>query len=592
MARDQAYQAASSGAKRIRTLVCRSIFRGDAMPRFLLVLLPLVLTAQTVLQPGVPGTVEGRVTNAVTGEPINGATVNLYSVNGRGAAAVQPQSGSSQSDGVFHFDSVPQGSYLVVSQASGFSSGRGYSPRQRITVGSGQQVTGVFIQLSPQGSISGKVLDEEGKPLGHARVQTYSTYTNRGKLQLRRNRSTTTNEAGEYTLSKLDSGRYFVSAEYQGGEKEKEAAESAAGAESIVPVLVRTFFPKSLDYESATPIQVSAGQDAGDTSIQLRRVATYRVEGRVAESNPGGLQKGATVMLSPENTLDSDVLGQKTRINSDGTFEFRRVLPGSYTLWLTGRYDESGPANHGRGTRLLGRQQVEVAASDVSGIVLGLTPPINLTGRVTGANVNAESFGNLRVNLAPGGDVAFGISQNAAVAADGSFSIQNLMPGTYFVHVMNMPVGVYVKEVSLNRHDIEITGMDLSQGGGGEIEILLSTGAGEVDGTLGAENSAGVSSMTMAVLVPESLPEDGSGVLVSSAPNGTFSFRNVPPGHYYAFAAERWTSLWQNSEFLREMRRASTAVDLAENGRVQVQVPVLSSEDIGSTAERLGLNFQ
>ena len=561
------------------------------MSRLLLALVPLLLTTQTAVQTSVPGTVEGRVTNAVTGEPISGATVHLYAMNGRGASPVEPQTGSSQSDGVFHFDSVPEGSYFVVAQASGFSSGRGYGPRQRITISSGQQLTGVLIQLSPQGSISGKVFVEEGKPVAHARVQAYSTYTNRGKLQLRRNRSTTTNEAGEYTLNKLDSGRYFVSAEYETGGKEKEPAESLSGAEGDAPVLVRTFFPKSLDYESATPIQASAGQDTGDINIQLRRTATYQVTGKVAEWNAVGLQKGATVMLSPESTLDSDVLGQKTRINSDGTFEFQRVLPGSYTLWLTGRYDESGP-NHGRGTRLLGRQQIEVAANDVSGIVLGLTPPINLTGHVTKENVNPQLLGNLRVTLAPGGEVAFGMFQSAAVAADGSLSIQNLMPGTYFVHVMNTLPGVYVKEVSFNRHDIAITGMDLSQGGGGEIEIVLSTGAGEVDGTLEAGSLVGSSSLTMIVLVPENLPEDGSGVLLSSAPNGTFAFRNVPPGRYYAFAAERWTSLWQNADFLREMRRVSTAVDLEANGRVQVQVPVLPAEDIGNTAERLGLNFQ
>jgi hypothetical protein len=122
-------------------------------------------------------------------------------------------------------------------------------------------------------------------------------------------------------------------------------------------------------------------------------------------------------------------------------------------------------------------------------------------------------------------------------------------------------------------------------------------GAGEVDGTVQAAGSGGISSagltaLTMAVLVPEKLPADASGVLVTSTPNGTFTFRNVPPGHYYIFAAERWTSLWQNAEFLREMQRDSTPIDLEENGRAQVQLAVVPSENIENTAERLGLNFQ
>ncbi len=163
----------------------------------------------------------------------------------------------------------------------------------------------------------------------------------RGKLQLRRDRSTATNEAGEYTLKKLNPGRYFLSAEDESAAKEKQTTESEGSQEGNAPVVVRTFFPKSLDFDSATAIQANPGQDAADTNIQLRRVATYQVRGKVPEANAGGPQKGATVLLSPADTLDSDVLGQGTRVNDDGSFEFRKVLPGSYTLWLTGRYAQN-----------------------------------------------------------------------------------------------------------------------------------------------------------------------------------------------------------------------------------------------------------
>jgi hypothetical protein len=40
------------------------------------------------------------------------------------------------------------------------------------------------------------------------------------------------------------------------------------------------------------------------------------------------------------------------------------------------------------------------------------------------------------------------------------------------------------------------------------------------------------------------------------------------------------------------MQRESTPIDLEENGRAQVQLAVVRSENIGNTAERLGLNFQ
>jgi hypothetical protein len=565
---------------------------GEVMFRLLLLLFPLALAAQTAVPQGAPGTIEGRVTNSITGEPVSGATLHLYSVNGRGLPPLGPQVASSQGDGLFHFDSVPEGAYLIVAQASGFTDMRGFGPRQRFSLSSGQQVTGIVIALSPQGSISGKVVDEDGRPLSHATVQAYSSFALRGRLQLRRDRSATTDQAGEYTLNKLNPGRYFLSADGESAAKEKQTTESEGAQEADPPVLVRTFYPKSLDFDSATPVQASPGQDTADTNIQLRRVPTYRVRGRVAEANAGGPQKGALVLLSPADTLDSDVLGQRTQVNGEGRFEFHKVLPGSYTLWLTGNYDQNVMPHTGRRRRLLGRQEIEVGATNVSGIVLGLTPPINLTGRVSGDTLDPQKFATLRVILAPAGAVTFGIFQSVAVSADGSFSIENLMPGDYFVRVTNTPPGMYVKHVAWNRQDISLTGMDVSQGGAGEIEILLSAGAGEVDGTVQAASSTGLTALTVAVLVPENLPADSSGVLVTSVANGTFTFRNVPPGHYYTFAAERWTSLWQNTDFLREMQRESTPLDLEENGRAQVQLAVVPAENIDNTAERLGLEFQ
>lgn len=556
----------------------------------------LAVPAQTTA-PGVPGSLEGRVSNAVTGEPVGGASVHLYPLGRRrGQGALRPQIASSQSDGIFRFDSVPPANYFISAEASGFVSAGGRWRAKRIEITDGQQVTGVVIQLNPQGTISGKVLDENGRPEPGARVQAYTTFVVRGRLQLRRSRLASADKAGGYTLGRLNPGRYYISAELQPRSKISEApqAESAVnaaeGSESIAsgqPGFVRTFFPSALDVQSAAPLEVVAGQPTQRADITLRRAATYQIHGRVAQAD-GSLGR-ATVLLSPRDTLDVNVLGSSARVAPDGTFQVKNILPGSYTLWLLGSYsNEWGRRRHG-GFRLLGRQDIDISASDIGGIVLALTPPVNLTGHVAADGVDSQRLSQLRVNFVPSGQVMLGNYQSAVVDAQGNFTVENLSPGQYAVRV-NAPTGTYVQQVTYNRQDITTSGLDVSLGGGGEIDVTIAAGAAEVDGTVQVSDSN--TAAAVVILVPDNVAPDGYGTLSAAVSDGRFAIRNVPPGRYYAYAAERWTSVWQSADFLREIQRSGTSVDVEQNGRSQIQLPLVTIDQVELTAARVGLTAQ
>jgi hypothetical protein len=550
--------------------------------------------------PGVPGTLEGHVTNAVTGEPIGGASVHLYPLGRRGGTAAQAQTAGSQSDGVFRFESVPQGSYFLSAEASGYVTAGGRWRAQRLAVSSGQQITGLVIQLNPQGTISGKVLDENGRAVPGTTVQAYTTYVMRGRLQLRRGASVNAGKEGEFTLKKLNPGKYYISAELErtaekSPAQKKRAASKATEAPDIpVPApagFVRTFYPSALDVQAATPLEIMPGQPATEANIRLQRSTTYQVAGRVAQID-GALGR-ATVLLSPRDTLDSNVLGMSTRLADDGTFQVKNVLPGSYTLWLIGTYSPGESSSNSQGGfRLLGRQDIDVSASDVAGVVLSLTPPVNLTGHVTAEGIASQRLSQLRVNFVPAGQVMLGTFQSAAVDGDGNFVVQNLAPGTYSVRVNNPPAGTYLKELTYNRQDVTASGLDVSLGGAGEIGVTLRAGAAEVDGTIQGGNGAPVGPGTIVVLVPDDVASDGYGTLTASVSGDTFAIQNVPPGHYYAFAVDHWNSVWQNADFLREIQREGTSIEMEENARTQIQLPVIGSDEVELTATRLGLTAQ
>ncbi len=592
----------------------------------LFLLLPLTLLAQNTTPQEATGSVEGRVTNAQTGDAIAGASLHLYPLFVRGAARPtrlhQPQAATSQADGGFQFEAVPAGTYFVSASREGFVDPAPNGPPQRISLAAGQGITNVSVLLNPQAIVSGKIIDENGDPVPRARVEALTTFSNRGKAQLSRKSAATADDAGEYKLKGLPPGTYYLAAEPASDSKKvapaecatPEAVRDAAGGQSPPatketepsgPELIRTFYPKALDFENAAPIEIGAGQTLAETNIQLRRITTYQVRGKIAASpgiDPG---RSLNISLAPRNSLASDVIGRIVPVNHDGTFDIQKVAPGAYTLTLTG-LDTRTPPQNARGSshnRLLARQDIDVTAGDVNGVVLALIPPITLTGRVALDGSDNANLSRVRVNLTPAGGTAVGGFQNVAVNSDGTFNFDSVDPGQYVVRVVGNPPGTYVKSVSFNRQDITGAALDLSQGGSGEIDVVLRSGAGEVDVTVlnpedqapatGVPGQPAGSGSLVTVLTPDQLAPDGSGIIFGSASAaGTFVIRNVTPGHYYAFALERWSPVWQNPDFLREMQILGTSIDVEESSRVQIQLPVTAAEQVQQVVARLGLAVQ
>src|SRR5579884_2198088 len=161
---------------------------------------------------GLPlGTVDGRVINEQTGEGI-GASVRLVPMVARpGVGFGVEHTISTQLDGSFHFENVMPGSYVLLANHDGFISNRTSSGRPTaISVTEGQQVSGVFLPLTPAAVITGKVLDGDGKPVAGATVGAFTVRYFRGRPQMRQAGSTSAAENGQYSLAHLEPGTYYL----------------------------------------------------------------------------------------------------------------------------------------------------------------------------------------------------------------------------------------------------------------------------------------------------------------------------------------------------------------------------------------------
>src|SRR5262249_49584268 len=110
--------------------------------------------------------------------------------------------------------------------------------------------------------------------------------------------------------------------------------------------------------------------------FSLTRVKTRSLRGTVVDS-ASGRPTSTNIMLIPRQPSVAGPL--KTGVSSDGSFEFRSVLPGSYYLVAERRRTGDPAVDRVMGTRV----PVEVGGSDIERAVVTLSPAVKISGEVT-----------------------------------------------------------------------------------------------------------------------------------------------------------------------------------------------------------------
>lgn len=170
-----------------------------------------------------PGTISGTVTGSES--PAEGIEVILYANFGGGYYYYDSYYGGweevayaeTESDGTYTFDDVEPGIYRVgFVDPNGFFAAEFYDDSASlnratdVTVGSGQDVTGIDADLNEGGSIAGTVTDATGAPLADIFVAAYLTEMDGEYPDFYFINFTFTDEDGNYEISGLNNGKYAV----------------------------------------------------------------------------------------------------------------------------------------------------------------------------------------------------------------------------------------------------------------------------------------------------------------------------------------------------------------------------------------------
>ena len=535
---------------------------------------------------GVPD-VQVLLVGPLTGSAANAATSNPLMIQEIAEGSATPQARViTDRDGRFTFRNLASGQYMLRLQKEGYfdavptvSGALSTIITAPLTVTDAVTANDIRIAMMRAATISGKIRDGNGSPAANALVLTYQLGYHDGRPALMEARSSRADDRGEYRLFGHPPGEYYL------------AVAQAGPARSTIGILrgpdpcCKTYYPGLHDVRSATPIKVFEGDEIYGLDIDIRPLETFKVSGRYTStlSAPNAPIRQPTFAVysnDPEALWDNTNYYSSVSMAPDGSFELQGVPAGSYDLVVT------APEGNGRNP---GRVRIDVKNRDLEGVTISTRPGNEVKFRVLvdGRLVPpSQAGGRMGVSLRSRDSYSYAtlsgiaLRTNAIPDETGTYVIPNVPEGDYSIVVGAIPANSYIADIrdgGLSVYDSGITVRDRALG---PIDILLSSGAQSIRGTVRDSEGKPVGSSTV-VLVPPPARRQNPLLYrtIRTNANGEFALNIVPPGDYKIFA---WRSLpntaYMNAAFMARHEARGRTVQIVAGGTRNFDLTVIPTE--------------
>ncbi|MGB2822066.1 MAG: carboxypeptidase-like regulatory domain-containing protein, partial [Phycisphaerae bacterium] len=243
------------------------------------------------IKAGQGAVIAGNVFDMATSKPLADAKITVEQARGNREYETVA-TGQSDAQGRFKIVKVPAGTYRVSVSAEGYAS---------LVVAYKRLVAGGYlpfddVELAPQATVSGSVMDDAGKPIAGADVRLVDTMGMNGQgYHLVEPARVTTDAEGRFHFAGVPTGFGRV-----------------------------VCFAKG----HHSPIQELRPVPGKDLTIRMSDTGT--IKGKVI----GGRPKGGNIHVSvaPEGGDRIGTWGGSMRVKPDGTFQFDNVPPGTYVI--------------------------------------------------------------------------------------------------------------------------------------------------------------------------------------------------------------------------------------------------------------------
>ena len=523
-------------------------------------------------------TIEGSVLNSATGEPVKKATVTLRQMGGNRNNGSLGFAAASDASGHYKFENVDPGRYNMSADRTGFVpqqyGAKGPTrPGTMVTLTAGQHMTDAVFKLTPQGVMTGRIVDEDGDPVRGVMIQPQSYRYMNGKKQLVPSGMVSTNDLGEYRLFGLAPGRYYLSAMPQPSPFQAPVVSAKKDFEEGFAPL---YYPNAGTVDAAAPLEIAPGAQLRGIDLTLVKTRTVRLRGQVINSTTNKPVRASVTLMGRDSIGMPMNRAFPQGLDDKGTFEMHSVPPGSYILMAQANEDNK---------QFVAKVPIEVSTSNIDGLQILVNPPTEIGGRVVvegGAAGSPESNGaTFNISLQSRSPGPFNGGAGAQADKEGVFRIRNVMPDAYTVNVFGPQNNFYLKSVRFGDIDVSEAGIDLTRGvPAGEISVVMSADGGQIDGTVQNEKSENAAGSTV-VLIPNAERRSIQRLYKTATTdaNGKFSLKGIAPGEYKLFAWEQIEAgAYQDPEFLKRYDSKGESVSIKEKSTETKQLKAIPAE--------------
>ncbi len=506
--------------------------------------------------------IAGTVENAVTGEPVLGATIAVLAVeDGHRLAAAQ-----SGNDGHFAIDGLAAAKYQLTASKRGYATAA-YDEHEEfssaIVTGEDQNTSNLVFRLVPGAVLRGVLTGDGGDPVEGAQLMLFEKPLGREPgAKIVQVDTAITDDTGVYEFDNLGKGDYLLAVKAEPWYAMHGAAGSgqhgSGGANPTLDVAYPiTYFDSTTDEAAATPI-VLAGGSRAEANISLHAVPALHLQVEAPRTQSGSVARPELKQTIFGTAVSAQSAGFMDAIQT-GSTEFTGVAPGHYEL------------TQGDPPRVLEldantSQQVEPGAG---------IPAVAVSGTLQTAS-GAPFNGQAVVTLEPA-DNSQGMKPIDSDFNRGSFSFAAVAAGKWNLRVEQFGAQVPVISIVVGgraRTGNLVTVLDRAL----TLVVKVSAYGTRVEGNArkNLKGAAGV----MVLLVPKApaaFPD-----LVrrdQSDSDGSFAIRDAAPGDYTLVAIEDgWELDWSRAEVISRYLPGGIAVTVTDTGekvvRVREPVPV------------------